>query len=81
MKFLETNNKLEAKAVFKSFREAVAFIMEVSLIAEKVNHHPRIINEYNKVEIILTTHDAGNIVTDKDLNLAREIEAISIKYL
>jgi 4a-hydroxytetrahydrobiopterin dehydratase len=81
MKFLETNNKLEAKAVFNSFREAVAFIMEVSLIAEKVNHHPRIINEYNKVEIILTTHDAGNIVSDKDLNLAREIEAISIKYL
>ena len=81
MKFTETKNKLEAKAVFESFREAIAFVMEVSLIAEKANHHPRIVNEYNNVGITLSTHDAGNTVTEKDREMARQIETISKKYL
>ena len=49
---------------------------QVALVAEKINHHPNWINVYNKVEIRLSTHDAGNVVTTKDRELASIIESI-----
>lgn len=52
---------------------------KVALIAEKMDHHPNWSNVWNKVEIALTTHDAGNTVTDKDRQLAKAIEAIYVK--
>lgn len=70
------NNKLYQKFIFKDFSEAFAFITRVALIAEKMDHHPTWTNEYNKVEIWLSTHDAGNIVTEKDKSLSKKIDEL-----
>ena len=65
---------IEKKFQFKNFTEALGFIVKVGVISEKSNHHPELFNVYNKVNIRLTTHDAGG-VTDKDFKLASEIDA------
>lgn len=70
------NNQLIALFEFADFKDAFAFMTQVALVAEKMNHHPEWTNVYNRVEIRLTTHDAGNTVTDKDRSLAAEIEKI-----
>lgn len=70
----EENNKLTQTFKFKNFVEAFGFMSKVALIAEKMNHHPEWKNVYNKVEIILTTHDEGNTITEKDRKLAKAIE-------
>ncbi|MDO8545709.1 MAG: 4a-hydroxytetrahydrobiopterin dehydratase [Opitutaceae bacterium] len=62
---------------FGSFREALSFMVRVGFEAEELNHHPEWTNVYNKVVIRLNTHDAGNKVTAKDVELARRIEKIS----
>lgn len=72
----ENNNQLYQKFVFKDFNEAFGFMRRVALIAEKMNHHPTWTNCWNTVEVWLSTHDAGNIVTDKDRQLAIKIEEI-----
>ena len=72
----EENSSLCATFTFKDFNEAFAFMTRVALIAEKMDHHPTWTNTWNKVEIRLSTHDAGNIVTDKDRNLAAAIDAL-----
>jgi 4a-hydroxytetrahydrobiopterin dehydratase len=77
--FVEKNNALEAQLVFKNFTEAFSFMTEVAFLAEKQNHHPNWSNVYNKVDFRLTTHDAGNTVTEKDRQLAAGIEAIFAK--
>jgi 4a-hydroxytetrahydrobiopterin dehydratase len=69
----EKDNKLYRKFEFKNFVEAFAFMTQVALIAEKMNHHPLWTNVWNTVEIWLSTHDAGDIVTDKDHKLAEKI--------
>jgi 4a-hydroxytetrahydrobiopterin dehydratase len=70
------NNKLTKSFVFKDFIEAFGFMTKVALLAEKHNHHPFWTNVYNKVTIELNTHDAGDIVTHKDHQLAGEIDKI-----
>lgn len=50
---------------------------KVAIIAEKMNHHPNWSNVYNKVTIELSTHDAGNVVTDKDRKLAEAIDNLT----
>lgn len=72
----ETNNSLKRQFVFNDFIEAFAFMTKVALIAEKMGHHPLWTNVYNKVEITLNTHDAGDIVTEKDRMLAAEIDKL-----
>ena len=72
----ETNNKLYNAFQFKNFSEAFAFMTRVALVAEKMNHHPTWTNTYNKVEIWLNTHDAGDVITNKDKKLAKEIDSI-----
>lgn len=72
----ETNNSLKRQFVFNDFIEAFAFMTKVALIAEKMGHHPLWTNVYNKVEITLSTHDAGDIVTEKDRKLAAEIDKL-----
>ena len=72
----EKNNTLYRKFEFKNFSEAFAFMTRVALEAEKMDHHPMWTNVYNKVEISLSTHDAGDIVTDKDRKLAKKIDAL-----
>ncbi|TNE65095.1 MAG: pterin-4-alpha-carbinolamine dehydratase [Bacteroidetes bacterium] len=76
----EQDNALQATFQFKDFAEAFAFMTEVAFHAEKQNHHPNWSNVWNTVEIRLNTHAAGNIVTDKDRQLARTIDAIVKKY-
>jgi 4a-hydroxytetrahydrobiopterin dehydratase len=72
----EKNNTLYKKFEFKNFSEAFAFMTRVALAAEKMDHHPLWTNVYNKVEIWLNTHDAGDVVTDKDHQLAKKIDAL-----
>jgi 4a-hydroxytetrahydrobiopterin dehydratase len=74
--FKEHNNALHADFEFADFTAAWAFMTQIALIAEKSDHHPNWSNVYNKVSIALTTHDAGNTVTDKDRDLATDIERI-----
>ena len=73
----EKQNTLYKKFQFNDFSEAFAFMTRVALAAEKMNHHPNWTNEYNKVEIHLSTHDAGGIITEKDRKLATLIDEIS----
>ncbi len=72
----ETNNQLIRSFEFKDFIQAFSFMTRVAFAAEKMNHHPEWSNVYNKVEIHLSTHDAGNTVTDKDRKLASEIDKL-----
>lgn len=72
----EENNSLYRKFQFSDFSEAFAFMTRVALEAEKMNHHPRWTNVWNTVEVWLNTHDAGDIVTDKDRKLSAKIDAL-----
>ena len=72
----EENNQLKRSFSFNNFIDAFAFMTKVAFVAEKLNHHPNWTNSYNKVDISLYTHDAGNTVTDKDRKLASEIDKV-----
>lgn len=72
----ETDNQLTREFTFADFSEAFAFMTRVALIAEKMNHHPWWSNVYNQLTIKLSTHDAGNVVTDKDRKLAAAIDKL-----
>lgn len=74
----ERDKKLYKAWIFKDFQEAFSFMVRVAFLAEKNNHHPKWANEWNKVEIWLSTHEAGNIVTEKDRTLAKEIDELLI---
>ena len=67
---------LKKEFTFKDFISAWAFMNKVALLAEKSDHHPDWSNSYNKVTILLSSHDAGNKVTEKDRNLAELIDKI-----
>jgi 4a-hydroxytetrahydrobiopterin dehydratase len=70
----EIDNKLIKEFTFKDFKEAFGFMAKVAAIADELNHHPEWSNVYNKVMIKLSTHSAGDIVTDKDRELAKRID-------
>lgn len=72
----EKDNSLYKKIEFADFSEAFAFMSRVALAAEKMNHHPRWTNVYSTVEIWLNTHDAGDVVTERDHKLAEKIDKI-----
>lgn len=72
----EEDNKLKRTFTFGDFVEAFGFMSQVAIIAEKMDHHPNWSNVYNTVNIELNTHDAGNIVTDKDHKLAEAIDKL-----
>lgn len=72
----EENNQLRRSFEFKDFVEAWGFMNKVALLAEKMNHHPNWSNVYNTVEIALTSHDAGNTVTERDHKLAKKIDQL-----
>lgn len=61
---------------FASFVEAFGFMTQVALLAEKADHHPEWSNVYNRVEIVLTTHDAGGL-SQRDVDLAVAIDAVA----
>lgn len=70
------NNQLYRKFEFQDFKTAFAFMTHVAALAEKQNHHPTWRNAYNVVEIWLCTHDAGSAITEKDWELAKEIDGV-----
>ena len=70
------DNKLVQDFEFADFVEAMEFINKVAEVAQKLDHHPEMINNYNKVTLKLSTHDAGDTVTEKDEEFAREIDKI-----
>lgn len=72
--FTENKNQLEATFSFSSYAKGVLFANAVAFIAEKHQHHPEITIDYTKVKISVTTHDAGNSITQKDFTLAEAIE-------
>ncbi|WP_291727121.1 4a-hydroxytetrahydrobiopterin dehydratase [Bernardetia sp.] len=72
----EQDNQLKKTFEFNDFQEAFAFMTRVAFLAEQQGHHPNWSNVYNTVEIALTTHDEGNIVTEKDRKLAEAIDKI-----
>jgi 4a-hydroxytetrahydrobiopterin dehydratase len=72
----EEDNKLKRIFTFKDFRAAFAFMTEVARTVDDMDHHPFWTNTYNKVTIELNTHDAGDIVTEKDRKLAAAIDVI-----
>ena len=72
----EKDNKLSQTFEFKDFVEAFGFMSKVAILAEKANHHPNWSNVYNKVIIELTTHDEGNVITQKDRDLAAAIDKL-----
>jgi 4a-hydroxytetrahydrobiopterin dehydratase len=72
----QKNNTLYRKFTFKNFSEAFAFMTRVAIEAEKLNHHPNWSNVWNTVEINLNTHDAGDIITEKDHELAKAIDGL-----
>ncbi|MBF66853.1 MAG: 4a-hydroxytetrahydrobiopterin dehydratase [Gammaproteobacteria bacterium] len=74
MAWEERDGALVKSFVFRDFVEAMGFMMRVALLAEKMNHHPEWTNVYNRVDIRLTTHDAGNVVTDSDRTLAAALD-------
>ncbi len=73
----EENNRLIKNFKFRDFKEAFGFMTKVALVAEKMDHHPNWSNVYNTVTIELSTHDAGNVVTDKDRALAKVIDQLN----
>ena len=71
-----TKEGIKKNFVFDNFTKSLAFIVEVGFLSEKQNHHPKIINEYNKVQLILFTHD-DNAITHKDFKLAKAIDGLA----
>ncbi len=76
----EKDNALHASIKFKNFIEAFGFMSQVAIVAEKQGHHPDWSNVYNTVTFKLNTHDAGDVVTDKDHKLAEAISDIYKTY-
>jgi 4a-hydroxytetrahydrobiopterin dehydratase len=71
----EENNRLKKTFKFKDFNEAFGFMARVAIIAEKMDHHPTWTNTWNTVSFELSTHDAGDKVTEKDRKLAEAIDS------
>ena len=80
MTWTHADDTLHRTFKFADFRQAFAFMTEVAFAAEAANHHPNWSNVYNNVSIHLTTHDAGNTVTEKDRKLAAAIDRIFARY-
>ena len=76
MAWKEVDNRLTRTFKFKDFSEALGFMTRVALIAEKMDHHPTWTNTWNSVSFELSTHDAGNKVTDRDRKLAEAIDRL-----
>lgn len=72
-----TEGKLTKTYKLGDFRAALGFIVRIGLEAETRNHHPELFNVYSTVKIALSTHDAGDAVTQKDVELAQAIERVS----
>lgn len=77
--WIETNQSLTKTFKFSDFLSAIHWMSSAANVIEKLGHHPEWTNIYNKVTVKLTTHDAGNAVTDKDRELAKLLDSIPLK--
>lgn len=77
MEWKQEKNRLKKTFTFKDFTEAFGFMTKVAIVAEKINHHPTWTNTWNTVSFELSTHDAGDVVTEKDRRLAKEIDQLA----
>lgn len=73
---VEGRDALARSYRFADFSQAFGFMARAALVAEKLDHHPEWFNVYNRVDVVLTTHDAGGL-SDLDLALARAMDAIA----
>ena len=80
MPWNEENNKLKKEYKFKDFVQAITWMTECSYHIEKQGHHPEWFNVYSTVKVELTTHDAGNTITEKDRKLAQTMDECFAKY-
>jgi 4a-hydroxytetrahydrobiopterin dehydratase len=71
---------IEARFELKTFRDAIAFIVEIAIEAEVMNHHPEFHNSYNIVSFSFCTHDAGMKITDLDIETAKRISALAKRF-
>lgn len=71
----QKGNEIVKQFKFKNFVESVGFVNKMAILAEKADHHPDILIQYNKVNLTLSTHSEGGL-TEKDFNLAHEIEKV-----
>jgi len=71
----EARDAITRRVTFGDFAEAFGFMTRVGLIAERMNHHPEWANVYNRVDVLLTTHDAGGL-SPRDIDMAQAIDAI-----
>ncbi|GAA5831618.1 hypothetical protein JCM3766R1_004954 [Sporobolomyces carnicolor] len=79
---VESNRSTLAREYsFKDFGQAWGFMSRVALQAEKLNHHPEWSNVYNRVKIVLTTHDEANTLSELDVKLAQRISDIAQEYV
>jgi 4a-hydroxytetrahydrobiopterin dehydratase len=72
--WVEADGRLTREFEFADFSEAFAFMTRVALLAEAQGHHPDWSNSWNRVTIVFTTHDAGNVVTDADRSMAAAVD-------
>lgn len=72
----EINDTLTKNFKFQDFQQAIDFINQVAKIANRLDHHPKIENMYNSVTLTLSTHEAGDKVTEKDREFANEIDKL-----
>ncbi|MBT1708151.1 4a-hydroxytetrahydrobiopterin dehydratase [Fulvivirgaceae bacterium PWU5] len=77
MEWKNEKNRLKKTFTFNDFGEAFGFMTRVALLAEKMNHHPTWTNSWNTVSFELSTHDAGDVVTEKDRTLAEAIDRLA----
>lgn len=73
---VEDRDAIQKSFKLKDFNAAWSFMSRIALLAEKMDHHPEWFNVYNKVDITLTTHDAGG-VSEKDIKMAKKINAFA----
>ncbi len=73
----EIDNKLQREFEFNNFQQALEFINKIAVICESENHHPEINWIYNKITLKLSTHDAGDVITQKDIKLAELIDEVA----
>jgi 4a-hydroxytetrahydrobiopterin dehydratase len=73
----EIDGKLQREFEFSDFQQALEFINEIAVICESKNHHPEINWLYNKITLKLSTHDAGDVITEKDIKLAELIDEVA----
>jgi len=73
---VEDRDAIRKSYHFGDFSEAWGFMSRIALLAEKMDHHPELFNVYNRVEVILSTHDAGGL-SERDIRLAQRIDEIA----